>query len=156
MLTRRTTLGMFASAALISAAGAEPKKESASKKKQHHKNGHAFAKGKLKQNGRHEIDKAGDAVVSAEVNNGKVTGMSAARPQKGNLPVRKVKSRKKMAQIDLPRVQLAAAGDNTIQLAQADVYYYAWVFDYDGVEEYYYWYPADVVIVDASWIEVTF
>lgn len=156
MLTRRTTLGMLASAALISSAGAEPKKESASKKKQHHKNGHGFAKGKLKQNGRHEIDKAGDAVVSAEVNNGKVTAMSATRPQKGNLPVRKVKSRKKMAEIDLPRVQLAASDGDTIQLAQADVYYYAWVFDYDTVEEYYYWYPADVVIVDASWIEITF
>src|SRR5204862_5952384 len=30
--------------------------------------------GKLKQNGRHQIDKAGQAAVSADVNNGKVTG----------------------------------------------------------------------------------
>jgi hypothetical protein len=151
MLTRRATIGLLVSAALISNAAAEP---SAKKKQQHHKNGHGLAKGILKQNGRHQIDKAGQASVSADVNNGKVTAMSASHPQKGNLPVRKVKSRKKMAEVDLPRVRLAANAE-AIQLAQAEVYYYAWVFD-DGVDEYYYWYPAEVVIVDASWIEITF
>ena len=151
MLTRRATIGLLVSAALISNAAAEP---SAKKKQQHHKNGHGLAKGKLKQNGRHQIDKAGQASVSADVNNGKVTAMSASHPQKGNLPVRKVRSRKKMAEVDLPRVRLAANAE-AIQLAQTEVYYYAWVFD-DGVDEYYYWYPVDVVIVDASWIEITF
>ena len=151
MLTRRATIGLLVSAALISNAAAEP---SAKKKQQHHKNGHGLAKGILKQNGRHQIDKAGQASVSADVNNGKVTAMSASHPQKGNLPVRKVKSRKKMAEVDLPRVRLAANAE-AIQLAQAEVYYYAWVFD-DGVDEYYYWYPAEVVIVDASWIEIAF
>jgi hypothetical protein len=151
MLTRRATLGLLVSAAVISNAVAEP---AAKKKQQHHKNGQGLAKGKLKQNGRHQIDKAGQASVSADVNSGKVTAMSASHPQKGNLPVRKVKSSKKMAEIDLPRVRLAA-NTEAIQLAQAEVYYYAWVFD-DGVDEYYYWYPADVVIVDASWIEITF
>ena len=151
MLTRRATIGLLVSAALISNAAAEP---SAKKKQQHHKNGHGLAKGILKQNGRHQIDKAGQASVSADVNNGKVTAMSASHPQKGNLPVRKVKSRKKMAEVDLPRVRLAANAE-AIQLAQGEVYYYAWVFD-DGVDEYYYWYPVEVVIVDASWIEITF
>ena len=89
-----------------------------------------------------------------DINNGKVTAMSASHPQKGNLATRKVKSGKKMVAIDLPRLQLAANGE-AVQLAQADVYYYAWVFD-DGFDEYYYWYPAEVVIVDASWIEITF
>ena len=153
MLTRRATLGLLVSAAMTSNAVAEPAAKSA-KKKQNHKNGHGFAKGKLKQNGRHQIDKAGQATVSADVNDGKVTGMSASHPQKGNLPTRKVKSRKKMAAIDLPHLRLAANGE-AIQLAQVEIYYYAWVFD-DGVEEYYYWYPAEVVIIDASWIEISF
>jgi hypothetical protein len=151
MLTRRATLGLLVSVAAISNAVAEP---AAKKKQQHHKNGHGLAKGKLKENGRHQIDKAGQATVSVDINNGKVTAMSASHPQKGNLAARKVKSRKKMAAIDLPRLRLAANGE-AVQLAQADVYYYAWVFD-DGFDEYYYWYPAEVVIVDASWIEITF
>ena len=40
----------------------------------------------------------------------------------------------------------------SMQLAQTDVYYYGyWV--YDPVADYYYWFTADVVIVDASWVE---
>ena len=36
-------------------------------------------------------------------------------------------------------------------MAQQAVVYYAWCFD-DGLDEYCYWYPADDVIVDASWV----
>jgi Ni/Co efflux regulator RcnB len=149
MLTRRATLGLLVSVAVISKAVAAP-----AAKKQQHRNAHNLVKDKLKQNGRHQIDKAGQATVSADVNNGKITAMSASHPQKGNLPTRKVKSRKKMAEIDLPRLRLAANGE-AIQFAQMAVYYYAWVFD-DGIDEYYYWYPAEVVIVDASWVEISF
>jgi hypothetical protein len=40
----------------------------------------------------------------------------------------------------------------SLQLAQADVYYYGyWV--YDPVADYYYWFPADVVIVDTTWVD---
>lgn len=157
MLTRRATLSLLVSTALTTNVFAEPAakgKGPATGKKQNHKDGHGLAKGKLTQNGRHQIDKAGQATVSADINNGKITGMSASHPQKGNLSARKVKSRKKMAEIDLPPMRLAANSE-AIRLAQVDVYYYAWVFD-DGVDEYYYWYPAEVVIVDASWIEITF
>src|SRR5262249_4993840 len=118
-------------------------------KNPHHKNGHSLLGGKLKQNGRHQIDKAGQATVSADVNNGKVTAMSANHPQKGNLPAHKVKSNRKLADIDSGRVHVAA--NNDLRFAQAAVYY-AWCFD-DGLDEYCYWYPADVVIVDSGWVE---
>ena len=40
----------------------------------------------------------------------------------------------------------------SVQLAQVDVYYYGyWVYDTDY--DYYYWFTADVVIVDNTWIE---
>ena len=36
--------------------------------------------------------------------------------------------------------------------AQVEVYYYGyWV--YDAGYDYYYWFPAEVVIVDNTWIE---
>ena len=42
----------------------------------------------------------------------------------------------------------------SMQLAQVDVYYYGyWV--YDDLTDYYYWFPADYVIVDSSWVEYT-
>ena len=100
---------------------------------------------KLKKNGKHEVGKAGKETVSAEVNNGKVVNMSA-----GSLPVKKVKSKKKMAGLESNNIKLTANGD--IHLAQVDVYYYAYGFD-TGLEEIYYWYPAEDVIVTDIWVE---
>jgi hypothetical protein len=120
-------------------------------KNPHHRNGHSLLGGRLKEKGRHQIDKAGQATVSADVNNGKVTAMSANHPQKGNLPARKVKSNRKLAEMEPGRVHVAANAED-MRLAQGAVYYYAWCFD-DGLDEYCYWYPADVVIVDNSWVE---
>src|SRR5262249_14028415 len=145
MFSRRMMLNLLVASMMTSAAGAGP-----APKKQHHKNGHNLVKEKLKQNGRHQIDKAGQATVSVDVNNGKVTAMSAAHPQKGNLPVRKVKSRRKMAVMEDSRIHIAAGSDGA-QFAQLADYYYAWCFDV-GIDEYCYWYPADVVIVDTSWV----
>ena len=110
-----------------------------------HMNGHAALGGKLKQNGKHEVGKAGKETVVAEVSNGKVASMSA-----GSLPVKKVKSKRKMVALPDKNLQIAANGE--IQLAQVDVYYYAYGFD-TGVEEIYYWYPAEDVIVTDGWIE---
>jgi hypothetical protein len=110
-----------------------------------HVNAHDALGAKLKQNGKHEVGKAGKETVIAEVNNGKVVNMSA-----GSLPVQKVKSKKKMAGLDSGNVKLAANGE--IQLAQVDVYYYGYGFD-TGTEVVYYWYPATDVIVTDVWVE---
>jgi hypothetical protein len=146
MLSRRTVLDLLASCVFFVTAG------TALAKNPHHKNGQSLLGAKLKQNGRHQIDTAGQATVSADVNGGKVTSMSANHPQKGILPARKVKSNQKLAEMEAQRIHVAAnAGD--MQFAQAAVYY-AWCFD-DGLDQYCYWYPADVVIVDGSWVEYT-
>lgn len=145
MLSRRTVLNMIVASAVVTAAEAAPAK------KHHHKNAHNLVKDKLKQNGRHQIDKAGQATVSADVNNGKIIAMSAAHPQKGNLPARKVKSRQKLADMQPTHVRVATI-DQSLQFAQVIDYYYGWCFD-DGIDVYCYWYPADVVIVDTSWVE---
>jgi hypothetical protein len=126
--------GLFAFAGLAVAKG--PHK---------HMSGHNALGAKLKQNGKHEVGKAGKETVTAEVSNGKVVNMSA-----GSLPVKKVKTKKKMAGLEPSKVRLAANG--SIQLAQVDVYYYGYGFD-TGVEEVYYWYPAEDVVVTETWIE---
>ena len=110
-----------------------------------HINGHNALGGKLKQNGKHEVGKAGKETVVAEVNNGKVVNMSA-----GGLPAKKVKTKRKMAGLEFDKIRLAANGG--VQLAQVDVYYYGYGFD-TGTEEYYYWYPAEDIIVTETWVE---
>jgi hypothetical protein len=145
MMTRRGVLGLLASASVFATSGVALAKE------HHHKDGHSLLGAKLKQNGKHQVDKIGNAAVTAEVTNGKVVGMSATDPQKGPLPVRKVKSKKKMAALDRPGVIPASAGGG-IDLAQDGYLYYAWCFD-DGIDLWCYWYPADVVIVDAGWVD---
>jgi hypothetical protein len=145
MINRRTVLGLLAAASVIAPAGL------AVAKQHHHKNGKDLLGAKLKQNGKHNIDKVGNAAVSAEVSNGKVVAMSATDPQKGSLPVRKVKSSKKMAEL-APDILTASAGGKSPQLAQDSGIYYAWCFD-DGVDLWCYWYPADVIIVDAGWVD---
>jgi hypothetical protein len=113
-------------------------------KNPHHMNGHNALGAKLNQDGKHEVGKAGKNTVQAEVKGKKVVNMTA-----GNLPVRKVKSNKKMASAD--SFNLAANGE--FKIAQSDVYY-AYCFQ-DGLDEYCYWYPATDVIVTDSWIEYT-
>ena len=110
-----------------------------------HLNAHDLLGPKLKQNGKHQMGKAGKETVTADVKDGKVVNMNA-----GNLPVKKVKSKKKMAGLEARNIKLAANGD--IQLAQLDVYYYGYGFD-TGVEEVYYWYPAEDLIVTDTWVE---
>ena len=128
--------GLFAFAGLAVAKGAHK-----------HMSGQNALGAKLKQNGKHAVGKAGKETVTAEVSNGKVVNMSA-----GSLPVKKVKTKKKMAGLEPSKVQLAANGP--IQLAQVDVYFYGYGFD-TGEEEVYYWYPAEYVVVTETWIEYT-
>jgi hypothetical protein len=135
MINRRIVLGIIASASTMGTSGVALAKE------KHHLNGQALLGDKIKQNGKHKIHTAGKVDVFAEVNNGKVVGVSAAGMQ-----VKKVKSRQKLAET-MPGLILAS-----LQLAQTDVYYYGyWV--YDPVADYYYWFPADVVIVDTTWVD---
>ena len=135
MINRRTALGIIASATTIGASGV------ALAKQKHHLNGNALLGDKIKKNGKHKIHTAGKADVFAEVNNGKVVGVSAVGMQ-----VKKVKSRQKLAETT-PGLILAS-----MQLAQTDVYYYGyWV--YDEFDDYYYWFTADIVIVDATWVD---
>ena len=136
MINRRTALGLIATASSLVGA---PRVVLA--KEKHHLNGQALLGDKIKQNGRHKIHTAGKVDVFADVNNGKVMGVSAAGMQ-----VKKVRSRQKLAQTTAEVIRAS------MQLAQADTYYYGyWV--YDPVADYYYWFPADLVVVDATWVD---
>jgi hypothetical protein len=81
---------------------------------------------------------------------------------KGNVAVKKFKTSKKVVQQDSLRqvaeadgrraLHLVAAGND--QVAQAGTVYYGYAF-FDGADWVIYWFPADYVIVDSSWVEYT-
>ena len=73
--------------------------------------GHDLLGAKINQNGKHDLHKIGNNTVIAEVNNKKVVNMSA-----GNLPVRKVKSNKKLADRGFGNIRIAA--NSNTQFAQ--------------------------------------
>ena len=134
MFNRRMITAFVIGASLFATAGL------AAAKNAHHNNGHNLLGEKIHKNGKHEIGKIGNNPVVAEVSNDKVVGMSA-----GSLPVKKVKSSKKMAGADTTQV----AANGPVKLAQvAD--YYGYCFD-TGVDVECYWYPATDVLVTDSW-----
>ena len=165
MPTKRLVTIMLASASLIiSGAVAAPQgkgppqdrggqqqenkgQQQAAKHKHVHQNGHNALGAKLKQNGKHEVGKLGNRTVTADVENGKVKNMAA-----GDLPMKRVKSKMKMASLEggVFAVPGAVGG---LQFAQYgyDDYYYGYCFD-DGYDFTCYWYPAsDIDYVDYTW-----
>jgi hypothetical protein len=108
-------------------------------KAHHHTSGHALIADKLKTNGTHQLEKKGKHTVSAEVKNGKIANFKVKHDTKGDVAVKKYKSKKKMASLDLPVSAMPAQTDlGTTYVA------YAYVDD-DGNEEYY-WFPAEEIL----------
>jgi len=126
---------------------------SALAKQKHHNNGKGLLGQKIKQNGHHALGKAGKIDVACDVSGGKVVGLTAKHPTKGNLNVGKVKSMQKFAALG-PEEMPGLPGQATVQLAQAvtTVWYYAYWFTDDNGDDWYYWFPVDYIIDDGSWV----
>jgi hypothetical protein len=135
---RRTLLALAGSVAFVGTASA----------KHNHHNGQQLIGNKLSTDGTHEIHRIGEHTVSVRVQNKKVAGVAVMHRTKGNVAVKKYKTTRKMAQgneIDTPAETngslIQPAG---YQIAQAGLYIgYSFT---DGVDEYIYWFPADVVV----------
>ncbi len=164
MINRRLVVGVLASGGLIALSGAavaqgkSPQQgdlprgsEQKGKKAKKHVDGRQALGGKIKQNGRHKLPKAGTAEIEIEVKGGKVANLIAQHPKKGALPVKKVKSKQKLADA-APSIIRASSDGALIQLAQYFDWYYAYWYEEDD-SDYYYWFTADEVYVDDSWVE---
>ncbi len=118
--------------ALVDAAVAAPKKGN-------HHNGKDLLGQKIKNNGHHQIDKKGDHTVFAEVKDGKIAGVHVKHAKKGEIPVKKYKTNKKMAEADRLRPPAVPAQQylGTVWIG------YAYVDEF-GNEEIY-WFPYDMI-----------
>src|SRR3569832_2129227 len=66
--------------------------------KGHHHNGKDLVGAKIKTNGHHVLEAKGDVTASVDVKDGKIAGLQAKHAKKGDLPVKKYKTNKQMAQ----------------------------------------------------------
>jgi hypothetical protein len=114
------------------------------KGKHHHKDGKKLLGPKIKSNGNHVVDKNGATTVSFDVRDGKIAGMKARHEKKGDLAVKKYKSKKKM-------VAQAASGLVAVQYLPAQDTYlgstwigYAYIDEWG--DEQIYWVPYDMVL----------
>jgi myo-inositol-hexaphosphate 3-phosphohydrolase len=116
----------------------------AAAKKQNHHDGHRLVAAKLKTDGHHNIDKKGHYTASVDSKGGKIAAFHVVHDTKGNIPVKKYKTNKKMAQATDP--QLTYVSLVLVQDTDMGTVYigYSYVDD-DGNEEIY-WFPAEEIL----------
>ena len=113
-----------------------------------HQPAHQLLGNKINTDGKHEIHKQGDHTIHAHVKGKKITHTSVTHKTKGEVPVKKFKTNKKVVQLAAPRFAAAETGfvaPVSYRLAQQIVWMVGWAYN-DLGEEYYYWFPAEMVV----------
>jgi hypothetical protein len=140
---RRTILALAGSVIVASPAFA----------KHEHHDGAQLLGSKIGTDGKHEVHKVGEHTVHVQVRNKKVAGVSVTHRTKGEVPVKKYKTSKKMVQGDSSYIHVAVETPHDLvqpadyQIAQSNIVYigYSFVDPVTG-NEVIYWFPAEMVI----------
>jgi hypothetical protein len=115
----------------------------AAKKQAHHDGGKLVAT-KLKTDGHHDIDKKGHYTSSVESKGGKIADFHVVHDTKGNIPVKKYKTNKKMvasstgSHLVYASFALRQEDMGTVEIG------YSYIDD-DGNEQIY-WFPAEEIL----------
>jgi hypothetical protein len=114
-----------------------------------HQPAHQLLGNKINTDGKHELHKRGDHTIHAHVKGKKVSHVTVTHKTKGEVPVKKYKTSRKVVQLGDPGFALGEAGEVvapvSYQVAQGTVLLVGWAYTDTG-EEYYYWFPADIVV----------
>ena len=113
-------------------------------KKQNHHDGHRLVAAKLKTDGHHDIDKKGHYAASVDSKGGKIAAFHVVHDTKGEIPVKKYKTNKKMVQATgshLTYASFALPQDTDMGTVYIG---YSYVDD-DGNEEIY-WFPEEEIL----------
>jgi hypothetical protein len=130
---------VITSLVFVAVAVAAPK---AGKKAKHsHHDAHAMVKDKLKKNGKHELHKNGKHSVSAEVKDGKIASFSVKHDTKGDVPVKKFKSKTKVSSIEGAPSEGQPA--DSVNLGTTWI---AYAYENDDGDWEYYWFPYDMIM----------
>lgn len=121
-----------------------PKEDKEKKpKKAKHQNGKNLVGDKVKKNGKHKFHENGKHSAFVDVADGKIKGVSVSHAEKGAVPVKKYKTKQKMADastggmqpVSMVPVQLEYMGTTWIGYAYID----------DWGDEVIYWFPYDMI-----------
>jgi hypothetical protein len=150
--TLRYLVAILAVIGLIAVAGSadaqgKGKGKGQGKAKHNHLSGQQLLGDKIKTNGNHVIQKNGKHTVSVNVKDGKVAGLNVKHSEKGDVPVTKYKTKKKMAtKTGEPNgFSLASNRSMLAQIQDLGTTYigYAYIDDYG--DEYIYWFPYEMI-----------
>jgi hypothetical protein len=157
-MKRIAAAAMFALAALGLAAGGatawaqgkgrdkhEQRQQGDKPKKQHkHKDGKSLLGDRIKQNGRHKIDQNGKYSTFVETHNGKIRSVKVNHSDKGDVPVTKYKTSKRMAEagsgfVRVGMVLVQSLGSTWIGYSYYDEYgdEVIYWFEYEMIEDPY-------------------
>lgn len=123
-------------------AGAKEGKEKKPKKAKH-QNGKNLIGEKVKKNGKHKFHENGKHSAFVNVADGKIRGINVTHAEKGEVPVKKYKTNKKMAEASTGGMQPVS-----MVLAQAQYLGTTWIgYAYidDWGYEVIYWFPYDMI-----------
>jgi hypothetical protein len=112
--------------------------------KANHHDGKQLVGANIKHDGHYVIHRKGKYTSTVEVKNGKIAGVHVRHSEKGDIPVKKYKTNKKMAVEASGRVVNASFTPNQDQDMGTVYIGYAYTDD-DGNEEIY-WFPYDMVL----------
>jgi hypothetical protein len=98
---------------------------------------------RIKTDGHHEIHHKGKYHTTVEVKGGKIAGLHVKHEEKGDIPVTKYKTHKKMAQLG---GHLVYASLRSVQYQDMGTVYigYSYVDEYGEAETY--WFPYDMIV----------
>jgi hypothetical protein len=139
MKTNRRTVLAMAGLAVLPAFMHEVQ----AKGKAHHNNGKKLLGDKVKSSGNHVIDKKGPHTVSLDVQDGKIAGMHVKHEKKGELPVKKYKTKKQMAQAGNGIVRV---GYMQVQDQYLGTTYIGYAYYDEYGDEVIYWFPYDMIL----------
>jgi hypothetical protein len=111
--------------------------------KTNHHDGKKLIGDKIKTDGRHVIDKKGNYTTSADVKKGKIAGVHV-KNAKGDVPVKKYKTNKKMAQ--LVDGNLIYASFHPAQDQDLGTVYIGYAYTDDEGNQEIYWFPYEEVL----------
>jgi hypothetical protein len=114
---------------------------SAFAKADHHHSGKEMVGEKIKTDGHHEIDRVGEHRVSVHVVNGKVAGLHVKHSKKGDVPVTKYKTHKKMADMRGNR-----SARYTLVQEDLGMTYIGYAFIDDYGDQHIYWFPYEMIL----------
>jgi hypothetical protein len=116
----------------------------AAAKGQNHHDAKQLVGEKLKTDGRHEIHQKGKYHTSVEVRGGKIAGVHVTHETKGEIPVKKYKTHKKMVQTKGEHIVYTSWVSTQYQDMGTVYIGYSYVDEY-GNEEIY-WFPEEMIV----------